>query len=247
VHVRRHLLLVTILWLALTALGELAVVLWDPFPEAAAREAEVVDEAFLLLVYLGMPVVAFVLAALLYSVFRFRSRGQPLEDGVPFQTHTPLILTWLGVTAALTVTVIVFPGWTGLAEMREHHDHEADVVVQVEGRQWFWRMTYPQHNIMAFGELVLPVDQVVRFEVTSGDVLHSFWIPAFRIKIDAVPGKVTFTTTVPKKTGTFTEDSGYRLQCAELCGLGHFVMGVPVRVVEQQEFQAWVAQQVPVQ
>jgi len=97
--------------------------------------------------------------------------------------------------------------------------------------------------VTSYGEIVLPVDRRVRFEVTSTDVVHSFWVPAFRMKVDAVPGLTTTVYITPNRTGSLADDNGFRLQCAELCGFGHYVMGVPVRVVEQGEFEAWIAQQ----
>jgi cytochrome c oxidase subunit 2 len=92
------------------------------------------------------------------------------------------------------------------------------------------------------GEMVLPADRRVKFEVTATDVLHAFWVPAFRMKIDAVPGGVTTTYATPNVTGGRDDDIGFRLVCAELCGTGHSVMAMPVRVVEPDEFEAWVAE-----
>jgi cytochrome c oxidase subunit 2 len=93
--------------------------------------------------------------------------------------------------------------------------------------------------------MVLPLGKLVRFDVTATDVLHAFWVPAFRMKIDAVPGQVTTVFARPNTTGTIEIDAGYRLQCAELCGLGHKDMWFGVRVVEQDEFDAWVAERAP--
>ncbi len=82
----------------------------------------------------------------------------------------------------------------------------------------------------------------MRFNITSHDVLHSFWIPAFRIKIDAVPGLITSTSARPTLVGDFKADANFRLQCAEICGAGHNSMRLSVRVVEQSEFEAWINQ-----
>jgi plastocyanin len=92
-------------------------------------------------------------------------------------------------------------------------------------------------------EVVLPVDRTVRFDITSRDVLHSFWIPAFLLKIDAVPGLTTTISLKPTETGTFQEDPTLRLQCSQLCGLSHSRMRMPVRVVTQAEFDEWVKSQ----
>ena len=89
-------------------------------------------------------------------------------------------------------------------------------------------------------ELVLPVDTHVRFDVTAVDVLHSFWIPAFRTKIDAVPGLTTTLHANITETGDYKDDINFRVQCAELCGRDHSIMMSPVRVVERDEFNEWV-------
>jgi cytochrome c oxidase subunit 2 len=90
--------------------------------------------------------------------------------------------------------------------------------------------------------LVLPVDHQVWVRINSTDVLHSFWIPAFRQKVDVVPGRTTELTFEPIALGDFADDAAYRLQCAELCGRDHTFMMMPVRVVEEAEFEAWLAE-----
>lgn len=235
---RRHLAATAILWAALTAVGFWAAVRADVLPSAAAREAVIIDDAFRLLMLLGVPVFTFVLAVLLYSLARFRVRGEPQQDGPPLFGRGAVPWIWLLVTSALAVYVIFNPGLRGLAELRAHPT--ADLVVRVEGSRWLWKFSYPQHGVTA-REVVLPVNRRVRFDVTATDVLHSFWIPAFRVKIDAVPGMVTHVLVTPTATGSFEDNFHLRLQCAELCGLGHHLMRSPVRVVEPAEFDAWVA------
>ncbi|MBI2939261.1 MAG: cytochrome c oxidase subunit II [Chloroflexi bacterium] len=238
---RRHVVITGTLWLILTFLGELWVLGTEFNPPGYAREARTIDGAFQTLMVMGIPVFAFVIAVLAYSILRFRTRGDPTEDGPPIRGNVILTASWLAVTSALAVLVIINPGLTGMAELR--HEQPADLVVKVEGGRWYWRVQYPQYNVDTRKELVLPVDKRVRFEVTATDVVHSFWVPAFRVKIDAVPGLVTTTHATPNRLGSFEQDDGVRLQCAELCGVGHNLMRTPVRVVTQAEFDAWVAQQ----
>lgn len=240
----RHTITVAAGWLALTAIGEALIFAWDFFPVAASEEAGVVDDAFLLLVALAIPVLAFVVATLVYSVIRWRHSGDQLEDGPPSRTNGRWVAFWFAWTTALTVAIIVHPGFTGLNELRAAETEEPDLVVEVVGQQWVWLFEYPDHGVSTVNELVLPVDRLVRFNVTArdSDVLHSFWIPAFRVKIDAVPGLVTHAATTPTSTGTFDDDVNFRVQCAELCGFGHAGMAARVRVVEEAEFDAWVAE-----
>ena len=239
----RHALIVLLLWIALTVVGEIVVVRADLFPLAAAEEAHTVDEAFRLLLILSVPVFAFVVSLLTYAVWRFRSRDEPSRDGPPIQSHRPLVIVWFLATTALSIFMIVHPGITGMSELAAKDDEEVDLVVELEAMRFAWRVSYPALNISRLNkELVLPVDKHVRFDVTSRDVIHSFWISAFRVKIDAVPGLVTTEYATPDRTGSFEDDFNLRLQCAELCGVGHAGMTVPVRVVEQGEFDAWVAE-----
>lgn len=243
---KRHIFAVALLWAIFTIAGEAMVLNFTPFPIAGSEEATLVDDAFTILTILAVPIFAFVSAMLLYSMLRFRRRGEPTDDGPPIYSHRPLIYAWLLVTTALTIAVIIHPGITGIRELRAHSGKEVDLTVHVDGGRWFWTVTYPEQGVFSRREMVLPVGEVTRFHVTARDVLHSFWIPAFRVKIDAVPGMTTMVVATPDKLGSFSEDPNFRLQCAELCGVGHAVMRIPVRVVEQEEFEAWIAQQQPV-
>ncbi len=229
---KRDLVIVAVLWLVLTALGTAAARL-DFFPVVRADKGEEIQHAFRVLVYL--------VAVLAYSVLRFRHGGPPVTDGPPIMGRGALPVAWFGVTAALAVLVMVYPGITGIAKV--FRNPPPDLVVQVQGTRWKWIVSYPQYRVTTLTELVLPVDVTVRFEVTSSDVIHSFWIPAFLTKIDAVPGMTTVLTLRPTKTGTYETDQALRLQCAELCGRDHALMSMPVRVVSRQEFEAWVRAQ----
>lgn len=234
----RHLVYAGILWVVLTAVGEVAA-LADIYPVKASDEADLSDSAFRFLMFLGVPVFTMVVAVLVYSMLRFRVAGEPTEDGPPVRGILGVERAWLAITGGLALLVIVYPGLTGLAELRE--DKPIDLVVQVEGVQWAWTVRYSELGVRARDELVVPVDKRIRFEVTSLDVLHSFWVPAWRMKVDAVPGMTTEVEVTTTKTGSFADDSAFRLQCAELCGLYHARMAMPVRVVSQDEFDAWVA------
>ncbi len=234
----RHAGWVVLLWVVLTALGLVGAARVDLLPVAAAREARIIDDAFRFLMLLAVPVFTFVLAVLLYAVAAFRARREPPEDGPPLWGRSAVPWVWLAVTSALAVYVIVNPGLRGLAELRS--DRHADLVVRVEGSRWVWRFVYPESGVTS-RELVLPVGRRVRFDVTGVDVVHSFWVPAFRVKVDAVPGMTTSVYVTPTRTGDQAGDVNFRVQCAELCGLGHHLMAAPVRVVDPGAFEAWVA------
>ena len=234
-----------ILWLVLTGVGEVLIIVSAPFPlpPVAAAEGLIVDDAFRTLMMLSVPAIAFVVAMLIYSILRFRRRGEPSQDGPAMRSHGTFIAVWMLLTTALTIVMIIHPGLTGMKGLQAHAAKKVDLVVQVEGSKWFWKIDYPQQSVTTRTELVLPVGQHILFEVSATDVLHSFWVPAFRMKMDAVPGIVTKIYVTPNKVGNFTDDPGLRLQCAEMCGILHHQMMVPVRVLEQEEFDAWLAQQ----
>ncbi len=234
----RHLVYAAALWIVLIAIGE-AAAFYDLYPVKAAKEADDSDDAFRFLIILGVPVFAFVVAVLAYSMLRFRVVGEPTDDGPPIRGRAGVARAWLVVTGGLAVLTIIHPGLTGLAELRE--DKPIDLTIRVEAFQWAWLVTYPEQDVESRSELVLPLDQRIRFEIEALDVLHSFWIPAFRQKIDAVPGRTTMVEVTTTKLGSMDDDVAFRLQCAELCGLDHTRMVMPVRVVTAEEFDAWVA------
>lgn len=226
-------------WLTVTAVGELVVVRANYLPGEFSEEARTSDAAFRFLVVMAVPVFAFVVAMLVTAFVRFRVRGEPTEDGPPLRASRAVYVGWFGVTTALALFLVVHPGLSGLAEMRG--DNSADLVVEVTGSRWSWKVSYPGAQVDALDELVLPTDSRIRFDVTATDVLHSFWVPAFRTKIDAVPGRVTQAYVTLDREGDSAMDPNLRLQCAEICGLMHSTMALPVRVVSQAEFESWLS------
>jgi len=228
---------VVAIWVVLTALGEWLILGTSILPAGYAREAEVVDDAFVLLMSLGLPVLTAVVTMLAFSAYRFRTTDEPTQDGPPLKSNRRVVTGWLVVTGLLALLVLINPGFVGLAAIRG--EQSADLQLHVQAQRFRWEITYPNGHIEE-DQLVLPVDQRVRFDVDSKDVLHSFWIPAFRVKIDAVPGRTTFLYATPDRVGGFEDDQNLRVQCAELCGGGHANMAIPVRVLEQDEYQQWL-------
>jgi cytochrome c oxidase subunit 2 len=239
--VNRDLVFLGLFWLALTIVGEIAAATIDIYPTPVSDKGEEIDWAFRFLVYPAVPVFALVVAVLVYTYIRHGRNDFPEEDGPPMKGQGAVPVAWFAITSALTLFVIVFPGLTGVQRLF-FDDPEPDLVVEVQGVQWAWLYKYPGHDVQTLNELVLPVDRQVRFEITSTDVLHSFWIPAFLMKIDAVPGLTTTMQLEPTETGSFETDPLMRVQCAELCGLSHSRMAHPVTVLEPDEFEAWLAE-----
>ncbi|MEZ4502921.1 MAG: cytochrome c oxidase subunit II [Dehalococcoidia bacterium] len=240
---RRDFSIMAVLWVVVTLLAVLGTAIMNPFPTPAAEEADTIDHAFRIMTYMATPVFGLVVALLIVSIFKFRTKGTPELDGPPIRGTGTVPRVWFAITTALAVLVMIFPGLTGLSELRA--DQTSDLEINVQAFRFGWLVQYPEGEVTVGSpkEMVLPADQRVRFNVTSVDVLHSFWIPAFRQKIDAVPGQTTVVYVTPTDEGSYEEDAAYRIQCAELCGVLHSAMTMPVRVVSPEEFQAWLAEQ----
>lgn len=247
-----------VLWLGLTVVL-LLVASAVPFPFAAAREAEVADDAFRFLLRMASPVFALVVSTLVYVLVARRGRGEPPQPPPYVPEHRLVPRLWVLATALLAAYVIYNPGLVGLREIRGALGHRhprpilaaaampvtpaGELVVRVRASRWLWTFSYPEYGVQDSRELVLPLGRPVRFEVTSTDVIHSFWVPAFRVKIDAVPNLTTVVRATPTVAGSSSEVPELRVQCAELCGTGHAIMAAPVRIVEPEAFESWAAEQ----
>lgn len=230
---QRHYVNAAILWLVLTFIAELMVQYLVKFPALFSDDGQVIDDATRLLFVLSMPVFTFVITVMVYSLIHFRATPGVLEAGAPITGNNMFSLGWLAVTGGLCIAVIIHPGLTGLYELAPRGD--ADVEVKIHSAQWYFEVEYPNGE-KSTAELVLPVGQKVRFEISANKVLHSMWIPAFRLKMDAVPGQVTELNVTPNQVGSYADNPMLRIQCAEICGLNHGMMQLPIRVVEQDEF-----------
>ncbi|KRT60365.1 MAG: cytochrome C oxidase subunit II, cytochrome c oxidase subunit II [Chloroflexi bacterium CSP1-4] len=234
---RRDLAVAVAIWAVLSAIGVVVVLGTQILPVIASREAEVVNGAFVMLTVASVPILMLVVVPSAYSAIRFRASDDDETDGPPIHGHRAFEAGWVVVSLVLVIGLAAF-GTIGLLEIRGGPD--ADLEVRAESTQWAWEFAYPDLGVRS-KELVLPVDRRVRITIVSDDVLHSFYVPAFGIKQDAVPGRVTYLHVTPTVTGT------YGAQCAELCGLGHTKMVAGVAVLELSEFEAWVAEQQPQQ
>lgn len=233
-NARRHLIIAGAAWLVASVLGIAAVLaVGRILPVVASKEATIVDGAFVLLTAVSVPVLMLVVVTLVYAALRFRARPDDDADGPPLHGHRALEVGWVLVTLVL-VGFLALYGSLGLVEIRGGERH--DLRVQVTALQWQWRFEYPDLGITS-KELVLPVGERALVTITSRDVIHSFSVPAFGVKMDAVPGRTTTISVTP------TEIGGYGLQCFELCGLGHTRMTANVTVLSAAEFAAWVEAQ----
>jgi len=190
-------------------------------------------------------ITLFVLALLVIVVIKFNAKANPVPSRT---THNTLIeVAWTLIPVLILVTVAI-PSFRLL--FLELDIPKADLTIKATGKQWYWSYAYPDNGKFEFdslmatdkqprllgvdNEMVVPVNKVVRVQTTGADVIHSFAVPAFGIKIDAIPGRLNETWFKATKTGMFYG------QCSELCGKDHAFMPIAVRVVSDQEFSAWV-------
>jgi len=190
-------------------------------------------------------ITLFVLALLIVVVVKFNAKSNPVPSKT---THNTLIeVAWTLIPVLILVGIAV-PSFRLL--FLQLDIPKADLTIKATGKQWYWSYAYPDNGKFEFdsllaqdkkprllgvdNEMVVPVNKVVRIQTTGADVIHSFAIPAFGIKIDAIPGRLNETWFKATKTGMFYG------QCSELCGKDHAFMPIAVRVVSDQEFTAWV-------
>ncbi len=218
----------------LASLVGIAITLWiDWFPENASTSATKIDNLYDVLLICSVPVFILVMTIAIYSVVRFRAKPGDMGDGPPIHGNTRLEIIWVTIPFIM-VTALAIYGWITLEDIEAKQKDE--MVVNVTGQQFTWNFQYPSEKVET-KELVLPVDRPVEFKIRSKDVIHSFWVPQFRLKSDAVPGLTTKIRVTPDKVGH------YEVVCAELCGLGHSTMRQFARVVPASEFQAWISDQ----
>jgi cytochrome c oxidase subunit 2 len=214
----------------------IALALWiDWFPADAAKQDKPIDTLYDVLMIVSIPIFVLVMTVVLYSVWAFRMRpGQENEDGPPIHGNTRLEVFWTAIPAILLVSLCSY-AYAVLTDIEQKRDGE--LVVQVRAVQFAWSFSYPQADgrPVVSNQLYLPKDKPVRFDIRSEDVIHDFWVPAFRVKIDAVPGITTRLRVTPTRLGT------YPVVCAELCGLGHSVMRSTAHVMTPAAFDRWLA------
>ena len=228
----RHALYAVLAWAVLSAIGIFLVVGVQIMPQVASHEAEIENNAFVLLTVVSVPVLMFVVVGIVYTALYFRA-GTDTADGPPVQASSRLQAAWLILTTAMVIGLFVY-GAIGLVEIRGAQ--EATFEVEVHAKQWAWEFDY-DHAGFAADELHIPVDQRVHLIINSNDAIHSLWLPALGIKQDAVPGRPTEAYVTATQTGT------YSVLCAELCGFGHTIMTSSVVVSTQAELDAWMQQQ----
>jgi cytochrome c oxidase subunit 2 len=236
---RRSLTLTIVAALAAVGIGILLSYAIHWFPLRASEQARRTDTLYHVLVIASIPIFVLVTTVILYCVWQFRMKpGEELKDGPPIHGNTRLEVFWTALPAVLLLGMV---GYSFVVL----HDNEAqparEIRIGVTGQQFAWTYQYPPSvtggaPVNSY-QLYIPKGQSVKFELHAKDVIHAFWIPAFRVQEDVVPGITTAYRVTATRLGT------YPVVCNLLCGLGHSLMRSRVHVVERAQFQTWLKSQ----
>ena len=213
----------------------------DWFPTEASMQAGPIDTLWDVLVVCSVPIFVGVVIVVLYAARLFRQRpGEEELDGPPIHGNTKVEVVWTALPAIMLVGLCTY-AYVVLREIEDSPARAAtpELRVEVYGEQFAWTFKYAgaDGKPVSTTQLYLPQGRSVKFGVHSKDVIHDFWVPAFRMKIDAVPGVTTGYRVTPTKLGKFP------VVCAELCGLGHAFMRQTATVMEPAKFDAWLEQE----
>lgn len=220
--------------------------------KAATPVMEKIHSLYHFMIFILTMVVVIVVALLTYTLLKFNAKANPTPQ--KFYDNTALEITWTLIPVILLIAIAV-PTFQMI--YYANISPEADLTLKVVGRQWYWTYEYPDNGGIKFdsymiqdqdlkpGQLrlldvdnraFLPASTTIRIQVTGGDVIHSFAVPSFGIKVDAVPGRVNETWIKVDQPGV------YYGQCSELCGVGHAFMPIAIEIVPKEEFQNWLTQ-----
>ena len=208
-------------------------------PQASA-EAKDIDTLFRVMILISCVVFSTVMVLLGYAVFKFRARPGDESDGKPIHGNTRLEIVW----TAIPTVIVLFGGIYSWIVLNDIESEAAErLPIQVTAQQFAWTFEYPEQGVVS-DELHVPVDTQLELHLTALDVIHSFWVPEWRIKRALVPiaeGNPTDVDNVVRVTPT--QEGTFQLVCTELCGLGHATMRAMVVVESQEEFDQWLAEQ----
>lgn len=205
-----------------------------------------IERTMFVFTLVSSPLMAVTLAILVYSLVgwgRVTGEEPPMQESPAIRTNGRAIVLWIAVTSLLAGFLVVW----GLVELatitayangstpaNQQPNAQKAIDINVTGQQWIWTFAYPDQGNFQTDVLVVPINVPLYFNVTSKDVVHDFWVVELGVKIDANPGAITNTGVTPDKLGSFN------IRCAELCGLHHAYMETQIKVVTQDQFDAWV-------
>ena len=237
---RRSLTLAVVLALLAIGIGIAISYAIHWFPAQASTQARNTDRLYHVLVIACIPIFVLVTTVILYCVWQFHMKpGEELKDGPPIHGNTRLEVFWTVAPAVLLLSMLSY----SFVVLRDNEKKPAgrEYLIGVTAQQFAWTFQYPPSVTggapVQSDQLYLPDHQPVKFQLHSKDVIHAFWVPAFRLQEDVVPGITVSYRATPDRLGT------YPIVCNLLCGLGHSLMRTALHVVTPAQFQAWLRSQ----
>jgi cytochrome c oxidase subunit II len=192
----------------------------------AALSAQKSDAVFFYVFALAVAFLVFITVLMIYFVIRYSKKRHPVAEQI--EGHAWLEVVWTLVPLVIFLSIFYY-GWTNYEYMRQAP--RESMVIKVTARQWNWSFQYPNGKVTRV--LFAPIDRPMKLEVRSADVVHGFYVPSFRLKIDAVPARANTTWFQATRLGS------YDIECTVLCGIDHSLMLSKVVVVPEEEFKAW--------
>lgn len=242
---RNNLIWIFLLWVVFTAIGEgIVQAVIAHWPLIASQQGEVTGNAIFFLLRATTPVFTLVVLILVYSIIRFRV---PDDDTAPAEAQYgsgwAFVLGWVSLSVALNILFIIYPGIYGLSELwgeARAATAKNPLEVHVTARQWEWDFKYPKYGLKDVDKLVVPVGRPIHFTLKSKDVIHSFWVPAWGLKKAVIPGETRSLVVTPNVKVDSRKNPYARVQCAQICGVGHPLMRGDLRVLSAKDFAHWV-------
>ncbi len=235
---RASITLASVLAVIATAIGIVLSYVIHWFPVQASTQARNTDRLYHVLVIATIPIFVLVVTVILYCVWQFRMKpGEELKDGPPIHGNTRLEVFWTALPAVLLLGMVGY-SFVILHKNEEKPKGLPEAQINVYGQQFFWSYEYPRSITggapLKSTQLYIPENYTVYFNLRSRDVIHAFWVPAFRLQEDVVPGITTHYRATPDRLGS------YPVVCNLLCGVGHSLMRTTVHVVTPSQFRAWI-------
>jgi cytochrome c oxidase subunit 2 len=227
----KHFVGVAVVVIILTALTGIALNTLGLLPDLASLQGKYIDNLFQVHSWIIAFLFALIMGFMLYSVIVFRRKDGDESDAAYIEGNNKLEITWT-VIPLIVVLAVAAMGANTLSKVTALDPQAMEV--KVVGQQWSWRFEYPETGVVS-SVLMLPEDRQALLLMESTDVIHSFWVPEFRVKQDLVPGITTEVRITPTELGDYT------VRCAEVCGLQHTYMLADVKVVPEAEFNDWLS------
>ncbi len=245
---RQTYLRLVLMMLALTVVSSVVLLQFEWFGEAASEERGPIDTLFDVMIVLSCFVFSIVVVMLGYAIWKFRAKPGDESDGEPIHGNTALEITWTVIPTIIVLAGAVY-SWIVLNDIEAKADDRMSL--HVTAQQFKWTFEYPEETTgtgaeaepLRTNELHVPVDRQLDITLEAFDVIHSFWVPEWGIKRDAVPAGPGGDEIDDQFVVTPNTEGTYSLICTEFCGIGHSTMRAPVIVESQEEFDQWVAEQ----